>query len=314
MVGAYLKRISDAMRIQAAPDKTGSLAGKLGCPPDGKLLIVHADDLGITHSVNAATIRAFETGLVNSGSMMAPCPWFPEIADYARSHTDADLGLHLTLTSERASCRWGPVSSKDKVRSLVDQDGYFHRDWEKTRVKVREVAVELRAQIEKALAMGVQPTHLDSHQLILYSSGEDLFEMVVQLGREYGLPVSVSRDWFSKWPYITHHSFGPNVIAVDYESEVRPDVTPDQWPGFYTDVVKNLRPGITELLIHLGYDDEELRAFSSDRESWGSAWRQRDFDFFTCSTFRELLRQYGIALVTWRDLGRVAFCEGKWLE
>ncbi len=109
--------------------KGKSLAEKLGFAPDAKLLIVHADDVGVTHSVNAATITALDTGLVNSASIMVPCPWFPEIADYAKSHAHVDFGLHLTLTSERVYYRWGPVVSKDMVPSLVDENGYFHHDW-----------------------------------------------------------------------------------------------------------------------------------------------------------------------------------------
>ena len=99
-----------------------SLVERLGYPSDTKLIIVHADDLGETHAVNAATIKALNGGTINSASLMVPCPWFPEMADYAKSHPEADFGLHLTLTSERVYYRWGPVASRDKVPSLMDEN------------------------------------------------------------------------------------------------------------------------------------------------------------------------------------------------
>src|ERR1041385_6951961 len=103
-----------------------TLPERLGYPRDAKLLIVHADDLGMAHSVDAASVKAFEVGLVNSGSVMVSCPWFSEIAAYGRSHTEADLGLHLTLTSEWSLFRWGPVLSQDRVPSLLNRNGYLY--------------------------------------------------------------------------------------------------------------------------------------------------------------------------------------------
>ena len=100
-----------------------TLADRLGYPAGTKLIIVHADDLGETHAVNAAAIKALQSGAVNSASMMVPCPWFPEIADYAKSHPEADFGLHLTLTAERIYYRWGSVASRDRVPSLLDLNG-----------------------------------------------------------------------------------------------------------------------------------------------------------------------------------------------
>src|ERR1700756_3712322 len=196
------------LSIAAATSATAQSAAKssterLGYLPNTKLLIVHADDLGVTHSVNAASINALESGAINSASIMVPCPWFPEIAGYAKSHPEMDFGLHLTLTSERIYYRWGPVASADKVRSLLDQNRYFHHDWEAhQQINGKEVETELRAQVERALAMGVRPTHLDSHQYRLIMSGKDLFDAFLRVAHDYHLPVFVTRDWFAANPYL----------------------------------------------------------------------------------------------------------------
>jgi len=283
-----------------------SLAEKLGFARDSKLLIVHADDVGVTHSVNAATIKALDTGLVNSASLMVPCPWFPEIADYAKSHPTVDFGLHLTLTSERVYYRWGPVASKDKVPSLIDENGYFHHDWAATtKINSNEVELELRAQIERAYAMGVRPTHLDSHQYRLYENGKGFFEVVLRLAHEYNLPVFVARDWFADRPYL-ESSLTSADIVLDHTVTIAPSVPPEKWAEFYKTALKNLQPGVTELVIHLAFADDEMKAATRERDTWGAAWRQRDFDFFTSQEFRQLLQEQSIKLVTWRELAHAA--------
>src|SRR2546422_1754488 len=283
-----------------------SLAEKLGFARDSKLLIVHADDVGVTHSVNAATIKALDTGLVNSASLMVPCPWFPEIADYARSHPTVDFGLHLTLTSERVYYRWSPVASKDKVPSLVDENGYFHHDWAATtKINSNEVELELRAQIERAYAMGVRPTHLDSHQYRLYENGKGFFEVVLRLAHEYNLPVFVARDWFADRPYL-ESSLTSADIVLDHTVTIAPSVPPEKWAEFYKTALKNLHPGVTEFVIHLAFADDEMKAATRERDTWGAAWRQRDFDFFTSQEFRQLLQEHSIKLVTWRELAHAA--------
>src|SRR5438105_2104007 len=185
-----------ALRPARAQSSDKSLAEKLGFPSDAKILIVHADDVGMTHSVNAATIKALDSGLVNSASIMVPCPWFPEIADYAKAHPELDFGLHLTLTSERVYYRWGPVAPRDKVPTLVDANGYFHHDWSPdTHIDPRDAELELRAQIDRAYSMGVHPTHLDSHQYRLILNGKPLFEVFLRVAHSYKLPGFVTRDW-----------------------------------------------------------------------------------------------------------------------
>jgi predicted glycoside hydrolase/deacetylase ChbG (UPF0249 family) len=281
-----------------------SLAERLGYPRDAKLVIAHADDLGMTHSVNAASIKALETGLVTSASIMVPCPWFPEMAEYAKAHPDGDLGLHLTLTSERVFYRWGPVAPRDKVPSLVDSNGYFHLNWtETTPIDAREVELELRAQIERAMAMGVRPTHLDSHQYRLFENGKEMFQSVLRVAHEYKLPVFMVRDWFAGRPYL-ESSMSPDDLVVDHTVTIEPGVPPEKWMDFYTTALKNLQPGVTVFIIHLAFDDEEMRAATRERDSWGAAWRQRDFNFFTSEEFRALVRQQSIKLVTWRELAR----------
>src|SRR5664279_2358511 len=105
--------------------QTKTIAERLGYPADSKLLILHADDLAVAHSEDAASFDALDKQAVTSASIMVPCPWLTEVADYAKAHPDADLGLHLTLTSEWKTYRWGPVESKDKVPSLLDPSGYL---------------------------------------------------------------------------------------------------------------------------------------------------------------------------------------------
>ena len=283
-----------------------SLAERLGYARDAKLVIVHADDLGMTHSVNAASIKGLESGLVTSASMMVPCPWFPEMAEYAKTYPDADLGLHLTLTSERVFYRWGPVAPRDKVPSLMDSNGYFHLNWtDATHIDAREVELELRAQIERALAMGVRPTHLDSHQYRLFENGKDIFQSVLRVAHEYKLPVFMVRDWFAERPYL-ESSLSRDDLVVDHTVTIEPGVAPEKWADFYTVALKNLQPGVTVFIIHLAFDDEEMRAATRERDTWGAAWRQRDYNFFTSEGFRALVREQNIKLVTWRELAGVA--------
>lgn len=283
-----------------------TLVEKLGYSRDAKLLIVHADDVGMTHSVNAATIRGLESGLVNSASIMVPCPWFPEIVDYAKAHPETDFGLHLTLTSERVFYRWGPVAPKDKVPSLVDEYGYFHHDWSSaTRINPLDAEQELRAQIELAYAMGLRPTHLDSHQYRLYDNGKELLQVVLRLGHEYKLPVFLTRDWFAERPYL-QPALTPTDIVLDHTVTIPPEIPPEKWADFYRSALASLQSGVTEFVIHLAFADEEMKAATRERDTWGAAWRQRDFDFFTSQEFRNLLHGQNIKLVTWRELARAA--------
>lgn len=293
------------MNVQA---QNKTLAERLGYAADAKLLIVHADDLGMAHSINDATTKAFATGLVNSGSIMMPCPWVPEIAEYARNNPRADLGLHLTLTSEWKNYRWGSLLPSDRVASLLDENGYFRLTESEAAAsaKVSEVEKEIQAQIELARRLGIRPTHLDSHMGTLNQSKE-LFETLIRVGRANKLPVRISREWFSRTSLPS--LLKSDDILVDHIITIEPSVPSEGWAKFYTDEIKNLRPGLSEVIIHLAYDDAEMKAMTADHPDWGSAWRQRDFDFFTSNAFRKLLKANNIKLVTWREIRKLQYGE-----
>lgn len=291
--------------ISEAHGQEKTIAERLGYPRDAKLLIVHADDLGMAHSVNGATIKALESGLVNSGSIMVPCPWFSEIATYARANPQADLGLHLTLTSEWTTFRWGPVSSKDRVSSLLDKDGYFYltETDAASHADPKEVELEITAQVERARASGVQPTHLDSHMGTLYQN-KALFEVFLRVARKYKLPVRVAREWGGRADFL-QEVLKPEDVYIDRVLDINTSIAASDWASFYSDALKKLEPGVTEVVIHLAYDDAEMRGATFDHPNWGAAWRQRDFDFFTSETFRKLLQENQIKLITWRELGKL---------
>src|SRR5215831_12720268 len=153
-----------------APGADKPLQVRLGYPADAKLLILNADDLAVSHSEDAASFAALDNKFITSATVMVPCPWFTEVAAYAKAHPTADLGLHLTFTSEWQTYRWGPVSLRALVPSLIGPDGYFYPSAQEfaRHAKLDEVELEIRAQIERAKDMGLEASHLDAHMHSLY--------------------------------------------------------------------------------------------------------------------------------------------------
>lgn len=290
------------MQSGTLPQTTKSVAERLGYPPDSRLLIVHADDVGMMRSVNRASFEALEKEWVTSASILVVCPWFPEVARFARTHPDADFGIHLALNSEWTSYRWGPVSHGTLMPSLLDADGYLPL-LEETIVRqasLADVEHELRAQIEKAHSLGIRVTHLDSHMGTLFRSRE-LLEIYARLGRSYQLPVLLSREEFHRVP---NTAFPEELILVDRVLQMQPGVPIEKWMETYRQMLEPLPPGVYELVIHLGYDDEELRGATWDHPDWGAAWRQADFDLVRSPEFQRFLHGRGFILIRWKDLTR----------
>jgi predicted glycoside hydrolase/deacetylase ChbG (UPF0249 family) len=283
---------------------TDTIIRRLGYPADAKLLIIHADDMGMAHSVNRATFEALEKGWITSASIMVPCPWFPEAAEYAREHPDLDLGLHLTLTSEWKTYRWGPISD-GAASSLLDKHGYFPNTETALAAQAMPVDVEkeIRAQIEKAHAAGVNFTHLDSHMGALFKTPE-LFRVYEQAARDYHVPNLVA-------PKGSPHSHPADVIpantlVITQDLQIRPGVPRKRWLKAYEHMLAPLGPGIYELIVHLGYDDAELEGITSGHPHWGARWRQSDLEVVRSPQFQKFLRENGFILVRWKDLARAA--------
>jgi len=235
---------------------------------------------------------------------MVPCPWLTEVAAYAKAHPDADLGLHLTLTAEWKTDRWGPVESKDKVPSLLDPDGYL---WPEVapavqHIKTDEAEREIRAQIEHAVAMGIHPSHLDSHMGTLFAR-PDLMTVYVKVAHEYKLPFlgMLTPDV----PPNVKSLFSENDILLDSVVIANPSVQPGNWKDFYLDAIKNLKPGLTEIIVHLAHDDAESQAVMVDHPDYGAAWRQRDYDVITSPDLKKAIDDNHVKLIRWNDLKKL---------
>ena len=283
--------------------QTKTVAERLGHPADSKLLILHADDLGAAHSVDVASFDALDKGAISSASIMVPTPWITEVAAYARAHPSADLGLHLTLTSEWETYRWGSVEPADKVASLLDSAGTFPND-EKlvaARAKPLEAEREIRAQINRALALGIRPTHLDSHMGSLFTT-PDLIATYVKVAHDYHLPFLAVKGSPLAVPQA---GIGAQDVLLDAVIIANRQVPRDKWKEFYLNAIANLKPGLTEIIVHLGHDDSELQAVMVNHEGYGSAWRQRDYDVVNSPEFKKALQDNHVILVTWKELGKL---------
>jgi predicted glycoside hydrolase/deacetylase ChbG (UPF0249 family) len=291
----------------AADQPPRTVQERLGHPANARLLVIHADDLGMAHTVNRATFEALERGWISSASILVPCPWFPEVARFARAHPQADLGIHLALTSEWTTFRWRPLSASEQVPSLLDDDGYLPL-LETTvgqRARPQEAERELRAQVEKAKAAGIPITHVDSHMNSLHQTA-DLLALYRKLAADYGVPLR----WDRAQAFPPGGSLPPEEVLVDRTVAIDPGVDPKAWTATYEKLLAPLPPGVYLMVVHLAYADEEMWGATADHPDWGAAWRQYDLDMVRSPEFREFLRAQGFVVVGWKDLARASARRG----
>ena len=279
--------------------ETKSTAERLGYAPDARVLILNADDFGMCHDQNEGVIRGLQEGMFTSSTILVTCPWFEEAAAFARNNPNADLGVHLTLTAEWDSYKWGPVLGRRAVPSLVDERGYL---WQ-TVAEVYEHAhldqaeAELREQIEKVYAAGIDATHLDSHMGTLQLRAE-YHEIYARLADEYRLPIRLA----SRRRMRTE--MGAIIDQLDAAGIVTPDHLVFQGPpsvadteNYWTNLLRTLKPGVTEILCHPAIARDELRRCARD-----ALQREADFRYFTADKTRQLINNEGVEMIGFRQL------------
>lgn len=266
----------------------------LGYSPEARLLILNADDFGMCYAENEATIRAIKEGLASSCTLMMPCPWALHGIHLLRENPSIPFGVHLTAVSEYEHYRWGPLAGREKVPSLLDGTGYFYSEDRipefLRQVDLAELEREFRAQIEAVLAAGLKPSHLDSH-CNLHLRGDNIFDMTVDLAREYGLALRVSDKPFISKLQRQGYPTNDHDLLDSYRIDTRDK------PALYHRLLRELPAGLSEWALHPGIGSAELQAITP---SWQV--RQADFDFLMSQEARDLTEAEGIIILSYRSL------------
>ena len=297
-----------------------------------RYVIINADDFGMCHAHNGATMELLEKGCVTSATIMAPCPWAGEAARFAAARPHLGVGVHLTTTCEWQDYRWGPVTGR-AAPSLMDEDGYMWRTGEEFAVhaELGELEKELTAQIERLMGMGLTPSHLDSHMGTMYGLATGRFEllyMAVELAGRYHLPFRCPR-------HISMAMMENRMLGIPGEREqleallspvvkraeemgvaMADQLLPGDWNGPQKDSYENYReyiyelyrsmePGVTETYIHPAREGEEIQGITG-------LWQRRVWEYRLYSdpaTMRHI-RGLGIVPISYRELARLRGMEG----
>ncbi len=288
-----------------------SLAEKLGYSKEDKLLIIHGDDVGVSHSQNKATFEALKSGLVTSTSMMVPSAWSAEVGVMAKEIPDADIGIHITLTNEWNNYNWPPKAGKSVVPGLTNEKGFMYPDCPPVTANAspEEVELEIRAQIKGANEMGITPTHLDSHMGCIFYGRPEYLRSYLKIAQELKIPAMVNNQIMEGIIKPNKAFFEginlENIPVIDEIIMANPEDYESGMEEFYTKQLTNLKPGVHVMLIHLAFEDEEMNAVTAGHESYHAPWRQADFDFFTNEKAKELIQKNNIKLITWKEIGKI---------
>ena len=292
--------------------KPNPVLKKLGLNDTDRAVIIHTDDIGMCQSSVAAYADLWDVGVISSGAVMVPCSWAPSAAAYARKNPQADLGVHITITSEWDAYRWGPISSRDAATGLMDDEGFFPH----TSAGVQESATaeavknEMEAQIKRALSWGIVPTHIDTH---MGSVAHPKFMMdYVNLALAYKLPPMIFRLDKEGWKK-AHRSITEELAEqaaqlvlqleemglpmLDAIASLELDADPSTRMDQAKAVFANLPSGVTHFIIHPSKETPELKAITPD---W--ACRVADYQTFMKTELLDYLKEIGLHVIGYRDL------------
>lgn len=292
------------------------LLKKLGLSNNDRAVIFHADDIGMSQASLAAYKDLAGSGLLTSAAAMVPCPWFPATANFIRENQDKlqlDVGVHLTLTNEWDQYRWGPISTTDPASGLLDAQGYFPAECAPVQEKADTAVVqtELELQIERALASGIDVTHIDSHMGAVFHP--KFLSLYFQLAQKYRVPAlmlrseSVSQHGEAQAEREALHAF--HGILQEMESrgfplldslEMMPLDSAEMRLQAAVERLQGLPIGVSYFIIHPAKDTPELRAYAPD---W--ACRNADYELFMDDRWRNAVEASGVKPIGWRVLRKL---------
>ena len=285
-------------------------AERLGYPAGKKVIMLHADDIGMCEEANVAARKYLLDGHIQSAAAMPPCPEFEDIISWAKAHPDIDMGLHLSLTSEWKTYRWPSVLPVDEVPGLIDSEGMLWRSVEEVvqHATAEEVAKEVRAQIEKSIALGYTPDHIDTHMGALYGH-PDFALAYLKIAMEYGIPANAIdlsdslvvahfrqagypitqklisfMDTYSL-PKLDNFTSAPNAKTYEEKKEA------------FKTLIQALRPGLTEIIFHPSVESEQLKNITN-------SWQQRvwEAEMFADADMVQFFKDEGIIFTNWKEI------------
>lgn len=272
---------------------------------DGKYLIINADDFGMCHATNKAITSLFDRQLITSASLMMTGPWVNEAISYIKQAAHCDVGIHITVTSEWEHYKWRPLSGE--ANSLTDDRGFFAQDLERlwSRSSKDEIRKESEKQLQLAYELGLSPTNIDHHMGALYKD----IDVLLDLCQQYQLPLRYARNSEGYWHDLIDHEYvlteveRRGIVIVDYIVGL-PFFAPEGQADSYSvtkeaamTCIRQLKPGVTELVMHPSIANEELRAITTTY-----LLRQADYDVWSDPDIQQLLADEQIQLIGWRDL------------